>query len=84
MNYPKVLYRGEHYEDFQQMGRDVHSNKIEHRHVSSEAEEAQAMEDGFGPLGDFIGPANSLENVGTHGSAPIEKIKKRRGRPPKA
>ena len=66
MNYPKVLYKGEHYEDFMQMGRDVHSNKLEHRYVNSEEEEIQAMEDGFAPLGNFIG------------TQPIEKMKKRR------
>lgn len=70
MNYPKMLYRGEHYEDFQQMGRDIHANVMEHRQVNSEDEEIQALEDGFGPLGQFIG---------TQASQSIEKMKKRRG-----
>lgn len=66
MNYPKVLYKGDHYEDFQQMTRDVHTNKLEHRYVSTEEEEIQAMEDGFAPLGNFIGTPH------------VEKMKKRR------
>lgn len=80
MNYPKVLYRGNHYDDYMQMGRDVHSNALEHRYVHSEEEETKAMEDGFGPLGDFIG-SRSEEIIGSHSSPPIEKIGKRRGRP---
>lgn len=76
MNYPKVLYKGKHYTDYAQMGRDVHSNVIEKRMVTSEEEETGAVADGFGPLGDLID-----ERIGSQ-SGSITEPMKRRGRPP--
>lgn len=83
MNYPKMLYRGDHYNDFMQMGHDIHSNKLEHRYVNNEEEEIQAVEDGFGPLANFIGQREVLgeDIIGTQSAPAIEKIRKPRGRP---
>lgn len=79
MNYPKVLYKGDHYEDFQEMSRDVHSNKLEHRYVASEEEEIQAMEEGFGPLGDLMRSEPMVEEgiIGTQGAPAIERMHRR-------
>lgn len=78
MNYPKVLYKGEFYTDYQQLSSDVHSHKIAQVIVAGEEEEADVRADGFGDLGELMANQN----------APKAEVKavvvapKRRGAPP--
>lgn len=75
MDYPKMLYKGGQYTDWQELGADIHSKHVPSIIVKSEDEEVAAREDGFVDAADLmIVPAAVVE----------ETAAKRRGRPPKA
>lgn len=77
MNYPKVLYKGAQYTDYQQLSADIHAHKVAQVIIASEEEEADVRADGFGELGDLMGvKAVQEESAPEFGETP-----KRRGMP---
>ena len=48
--YPKVLYRGPQFDDFQELGRKITSKEVESVRVMNEEEEARKVKEGFGNL----------------------------------
>ena len=48
--YPKVLYRGPQFDDFQELGRKITSKEVESVRVMNEEEEARKVKEGFGHL----------------------------------
>lgn len=47
MNYPKALYKGAQYSDWQTLCADLHAKRIEMVTVAHEDEEKEARADGF-------------------------------------
>ena len=48
--YPKVLYRGPQFDDFQELGRQIGTKEVQAVVVKTQEEEAQKTKEGFGHL----------------------------------
>ena len=48
--YPKVLYRGPQFDDFQELSRKITSKEVESVVVPNAEEEAKKVKEGFGHL----------------------------------
>jgi uncharacterized Zn finger protein len=60
-DYPKVLYKSaQQYDDFQQLGNDIHARKVESVTVRSAAEEDAKVKEGFDHLSKLMGKRPTL------------------------
>lgn len=49
-DYPKVLYKGPQFDDWQELGRKITSREVESVMVQNAEEEASKVKEGFGHL----------------------------------